>query len=206
MIESYDSLLKNFKTSEDGPGFHGDIHLINFVDTILGKCDSFIETGTNMGNTLFFVSRNYDINCYSCEVHSNTPNFVFDYKNVYFKNIGSPHFIYDLVSNKPELLNNICFFWLDAHFNGGENIIFEEINFIVKNFKNYYIFADDIDINNPIFTNNGYKLSDIQKILNPNDIIYIPNYTDQTSNFHKLTGWCCITNQELNNNTKIKKL
>ena len=32
-----------------GPGFHGDIRLINIVDNCIKNCTSFIETGTNRG-------------------------------------------------------------------------------------------------------------------------------------------------------------
>jgi len=211
-ILDYNSLINNMDINPyggdawKGPGFHGDIRLINIVDNCIKNCTSFIETGTNRGNTLYYVSRNYNIKCFSCEVHNETPTEVIEYDNILFKQEPSPNFIYNIVNKNKDLLEETCLFWLDAHFGGGEEILFEEINYILKNFKSYYIFCDDIDIKNNAFSNNGYSIDRISNMSNENTKIFVPDYNDTTSEFHGLTGWCLLTNLNLENTSYIKSI
>ena len=63
ILNSYNDIHKHFKLnplnkSLNNSGFSGDFKLIQFMDKLLKKSDNFIETGTCMGNTLYFVSRN----------------------------------------------------------------------------------------------------------------------------------------------------
>jgi hypothetical protein len=204
-ITTYNELLNIKNTNPQGaPGFHGDLMLIDTVDECLKNSTNFIETGTNMGNTLYFVSRNYSINSFSCEIHNQTPTEIINYDKIVFENTPSPNFIYDIVEKNQDLLEQTCTFWLDAHFGGGENILFEEIEYIVNNFKSYYAFCDDVDINNSLFSHNGYGIEQIKKLL-PSDLkLYIPNYSLQTSEFHGLTGWCFFTTENISNQNYIK--
>lgn len=200
-LNDYNEMLEMFETnhscSDSGPGFHGDLRLIELTDILLKNSDAFIETGTNMGNTLYFVSRNYDISCFSCEIISNrTPSHVIEYSNVYWRNTNSPSFLYDIVEQDGDLLNKKCLFYLDAHFDNQIEILFSELEFIINNFSDYYIFVDDCDINNNLFLNNGYNIDDIITRLSSNDKVFIPNYSDGTSQFHDLCGWALITNSD----------
>ncbi len=204
-ITNYSELLKIKNINPQGaPGFHGDLMLIDTVDECLNNSVNFIETGTNMGNTLYFVSRNYSIKSYSCEVHNQTPEGVINYNDIVFNNTPSPNFIYDIVEKNQSLLEQTCTFWLDAHFGGGEDILFEEIKYIVNNFQSYYAFCDDVDINNNLFSHNGYGIEKIKKLLPSNLKLYVPNYSLQTSEFHKLTGWCFFTTENITNQNYIK--
>ena len=142
-LKEYGEIFSNFDTVDNKtPGFHGDVYLINLVNHCLDLSTNFIETGTNMGNTLYFVSRNYNMSCYSCEIHNDTPSHVVSHKNITFKNIKSPHFLSDIVEHNNNIINDLCVFWLDAHINvydPTQDIIFKEIEYIKNTFKNYFI-------------------------------------------------------------------
>ena len=208
-LNTYDDIEKNFKINKtsttgdpSGPGFHGDIRLIELTDNLLKKSTNFIETGTNMGNTLYFVSRNYDIECFSCEVHTNTPQEVLytTKDNIYFSNTGSPEFLKEVVAlmklKDSNSLDEVCFFWLDAHTRGGETIYLSEIDYIINNFKKYYIFIDDVDINVNGWNHNGYGLSEIKNVMKDNKL-YIPDYNELENPFHGKTGWALVSNLDL---------
>ena len=209
-IQTYQDLMTQMKTNPygtaetKGPGFHGDLKLIYTVDSCLNKADAFIETGTNMGNTLYFVSRNYNLFCYSCETHARTPSEVVEVGSIHFEQKASPGFLYDLCDETNLTYDEVCVFWLDAHYSWAEEIIYQELEFIVNNFKNYYIFCDDVDINNPAFSNDMISLERLYNITNKQGSVYIPNYSDQTSEYHINTGWCLITNQDINDTKYIK--
>ena len=95
-LKKYGEIFSNFDTIDNKkPGFHGDIYLINLVNHCLDLSTNFIETGTNIGTTLYFVSRNYNMSCYSCEmdkdkwVYHHLPlSSVIPHKNITFKNIN----------------------------------------------------------------------------------------------------------------------
>tara|TARA_R110002167_G_scaffold308308_1_gene513101 strand:+ start:240 stop:869 length:630 start_codon:yes stop_codon:yes gene_type:complete len=202
-LENYNDIQLNFKLSPSShePGFHGDINLIELADELLKKSDKFIETGTNMGNTLFFASRNYDIECHSCEIHGNTPRTILDHKSINFQQTSSPEFLYEL-----GMTDNICTFWLDAHSGVGQTIHLEELKFILKEYKKYYIFVDDVNVEIDGWTHNNYFMDDIKKLLGEGDKMYIPNYTELDNPFHGKTGWSLITNLDFDTKNNIKKV
>ena len=203
MINSFSDIALNFSLNPitQLPGFHGDINLINLADELLKKSSKFIETGANLGNTLYFVSNNYDIKCFSCEIHSETPKVITEHKNVFFEQKSSPQFIYDL-----PLTQDVCTFWLDAHSGKNQTIHLEELQFIINNYSQYYIFIDDVNINLPGWTHNNYSVSDIINILGENDSIYSPNYLELDNPFHGKTGWVLITNLDFTTKENLKLL
>ena len=200
-LKNLDNFKLNHSCNDAGPGFHGDLRFIELTDSVLNKSDAFIETGTNMGNTLYFVSRNYDISCYSCELIPNkTPEHVVESSNVTWKNIDSFSFLHDIA---PTINDKTCVFYLDAHFGDvdsstyekdDKDVLFSELKFIIDNFSHYYILIDDCDINNELFLHNGYSLDEIVEKVSIKDRVLVPNYDEQTSDFHELTGWALITN------------
>jgi hypothetical protein len=194
-IQSYQDMLENWSISRYGPGFHGDLRMIECVHDIIKSCDYFIETGTNLGNTLFFVSRNFDIFCYSCEISDATPEYVKYKDNVCFRKETSPQFLMNIVNENPEIVEKKCFFYLDAH-SDTQSVWQEEIKFILQSFKNFCIIIDDFNINNILFSHNGYSTKELFSITsNARVKVYSPSYSESTSNFHSLTGWVLVTNR-----------
>jgi hypothetical protein len=197
-VKTYDELFDHYCLNDNEPGFHGDLYLIDICDSLLKKSDCFIETGTNLGNTLFFVSRNYELPCYTCEVHDKTPKDILDHSLVKFYNIESPKALSCMVSDNVNILSDKVFFWLDAH-HGSEEIWKTELDYILDKFKKYYIIIDDCDIHNSNFTHNGYDcntISDYAKNMSSDILVYKPSYNEQTSKFHALTGWVLLTNDK----------
>ena len=166
ILNSYNDIHKHFKLnplnkSLNNSGFSGDFKLIQFMDKLLKKSDNFIETGTCMGNTLYFVSRNYNIKSYSCEIgnwegpeipyegckYKTTPQSIVNHKNVYFEQVDSISFLKNIVDKNPNIINEKCVFFLDAHspVRGGD-IHLEELKYILSTFKDYYILVDDVNI------------------------------------------------------------
>ena len=129
-------------------------------------------------------------------IPNRTPVYVVNFPEITWENQGSPEFLYKIVEENNSLLERECFFYLDAHFGEEIDVLHSEIKFILDNFEKYYIIVDDCDINNILFLNNGYKIDDIQEKLSDKDTLYVPNYTEQTSEFHDLCGWALITNIE----------
>jgi hypothetical protein len=76
MVSKILNMLNKLRPSKTSPkrftfmdvGFHGDLYLLELVDTIMNKCKYFVETGTNVGSTLTYVAKKYpEIQCFSCE-------------------------------------------------------------------------------------------------------------------------------------------
>lgn len=190
----YSSLIKDFKINEHGPGFHGDIYLLNLVDKIINMCDNFIETGSNLGNTLYFVSQNYNIKCFSCEIGDQTPRAIYNNSKVLFKQMASPEFIYFITKNISSIREERCFFFLDAH-SDTHSVWQSEVKYIIHNFNKYYIIIDDFNIGNESFNHNGYSMQELNAILEVGSCkVFVPDYNEQTSKFHHLTGWVLLTN------------
>lgn len=154
--ESKMGVPKSGKKQEDralswtNVGFHGDKELMKLVDFIISvsKIESFIETGTEAGNTLAYVARTYpSMTCYSCDADkratdvakanlSNHPNVkIYNKKAVPFlKGLKGPD------PKKPGL------FWLDAHSHGYGCTLPEEIGLILSKFEMGYILIDDFKV------------------------------------------------------------
>lgn len=185
-------------------GFHGDKHLLQFVDSIMSNCNFFIETGANVGSTLAYVARTYpNIQCFSCEPDKasfeeavkNTSSF----SKVHIYNMLSQEFM-EVISSKKELFDEDVFFWLDAHGYGFEWPLREELSVITKEFNSAYILIDDFRV--PGLDCFGYdkygeqicSFDYVKNALNPTIgyNLYYPNYTEKTSKHHSLRGWGLI--------------
>jgi hypothetical protein len=159
--------------------FHNDKYLFQLILTIVKNIDCFIETGSYLGKTIFFMGKNFkNIKCYSCEInreyYNNAREIVNNLENVSLELKPSPQFLYDLDKN---IFNKKTLFWLDAHW--GTDPIFNEIEFITSNFKEFVIIIDDFKIpNKKKFTNDGYCIYQIKPFIkNINKFnYYIPNY------------------------------
>ncbi len=185
-------------------GFHGDEYLQKLVCVLLEKCDYFVETGTNVGSTLAYVAKMYPhITCISCEPHKESYEEAIkntsDYDNVTIYNITSQELI-KILSAK-EIFDKNILFWLDAHGYGFEWPLKEEIAFITKEFNRAYVLIDDFKIpDKEMFGWDEYndQICSFEYIKDSIFIkdevsLYYPSYTEKTSAFHPLRGWCLIS-------------
>lgn len=191
-------------------GLHGDKNLQRIVEEYLGESKLFIETGTNVGSTLKFIaSKHPDVKCYSCEpdrrTYKRAKSHVKELHNVDLRNELSPDFLYNLVRENSNILNEKVVFWLDSHGYGFQWPLREEIEFITSNFKKFYVFIDDFQV--PDISEFGFDVYEDQicnmefinsyiKNKEKLDVVY-PNYKDVTSSFHPLRGWVLISNRNL---------
>ena len=195
-------------------GFHGDQYLLKLVDHIVGRCNYFIETGTNVGSTLSYVARTYpDINCLSCEpdlhAFNDALNNTNELSNVSIYNETSQAFIERLKQNESAFFEVDVLFWLDAHGYGFQWPLKEEIYFITRAFKRAFILIDDYKV--PGLDCFGYdeyqgqicSFDYVKEAINPaiEYHLYYPKYTDRTSNHHPLRGWGLI---EFGYNNELK--
>jgi hypothetical protein len=156
-----DPALKHFN---QGVPFHGDQYLIDYIGKYMEQSDVFVETGTNYGDSLYFIQENFpDKIGYSCEPDTDKIENLSKLFNLSNKtNMGktctvwheqSVDFLNKIIHNNSEDYRKKSFkktFWLDAHGSWFENGVekfswplHEEVDLITKNFKNYAIFIDD---------------------------------------------------------------
>ena len=186
-------------------GFHGDLYLHELVDQIMHNCNSFVETGSNVGSTLAYVAKRYPTaQCFSCEpdpkAYSHALENTKGYSNVNLFNEMSQSFMKRMVDNKEEALKGEVLFWLDAHDYGFEWPLREEITTITSNWDKGFVLIDDFLV--PELDCFGYDEYDgqvcsfdfIQASLNKKHEyhLYYPAYTDRTSKTHPLRGWGLI--------------
>lgn len=185
-------------------GFHGDKYLLEIVDLLVKKCDYFIETGSQTGSTLAYMSRTYpDVHCISCEpddeAFQRASQNISAYQNVDLYNETSQDFI-ERFRGSREILDSEVLFWLDAHGHGFEWPLREEVSFITTNFKRAFILIDDFKV--PGLDCFGYDehqgqicaFDYVKDVLNKRRDyrLYYPQYTKRTSQYHPLRGWGLI--------------
>lgn len=195
-----------YNNNNPKPPFHDDKKMMKIILNLLeNKIDIFIETGSYMGKTIFFVGKNFpNIKCYSCELNKSffeiAHEQVKDLVNVNLMLKPSPSALYDICKYENNLFNKNCLFWLDAHW--GSNPIYEEILYITKNFNNFCIFIDDFTVpTDKGFHSDGYNIEKITPyIMNKEKLkFYIPSYpsTDNCCK-HNPCGYIVISNIDIN--------
>lgn len=165
----------------------GELSKKNIFDVVkIGK-ENFIETGTETGRACLWASKHFN-NIYSIEINPilyQECKYKFnDYKNIHL-------YFGDTLNELPRILE-VCstsrFFWLDAHYSGGNSDcgkikipLLEELE-IIRNFnsKEDVIVIDDARL---IGTNNGWENLSLEKLgenlhsINKDFIISIYNDT-----------------------------
>lgn len=196
------------------PPFHNDKKMIKVILEILDNSDVFIETGSFMGKTIFFVGKNFpNLNCYSCEINKNSYNIAYeqikDLTNVKLDLSPSPTALYNIQSSydKDVYSKKVCF-WLDAHWK--TNPLYDEIKYITSNFKQFVIFIDDFTIPwDDGFWTDGYNIEKIKPfIMNKDNLkFYMPNYpsTDECCKENPC-GYLIITNITINTFNYLKEI
>jgi len=195
----------SYNNKQPKPPFHDDKKMMTIILNILNECEVFIETGSFMGKTIFFVGKNFpQLKCYSCEIDiksfsiayaqiENLPNVKLDYK-------PSPQALYNIKNEyDSNLFEKYTCFWLDAHWH--TDPLFDEIKYITTNFKKFCIFIDDFTVpNDKGFHTDGYNIEKIKPyIMNKEKLkFYMPNYpsTDNCCK-HNPCGYIVITNANI---------
>lgn len=194
-----------YNDAKPKPPFHDDKKMMEIIlHQLEHNIDVFIETGSYMGKTIYFVGKNFpNIKCYSCEVNKNFYSIaqeqINNLPNVSLVLKPSPKALYDIIKYDNQLFNKKCLFWLDAHW--GSNPIYEEIAYITTNFKNFCIIIDDFTVpDDKGFHSDGYNFDLIKPhIKNIKNIhIYYPNYpsTDNCCKNNPV-GYIILTNMNL---------
>ena len=183
-------------------GFHGDRYLLDLVDHLLQQSTAFIETGTNVGTTTHFVASNYaKLQVYSCEPDETafakaTETTATD-TNVHLYQQLSPEFLYKLHIEKPELLQTLNLYWLDAHDYGFKWPLHDEIRYITDTMPQAFILVDDTKVPGLesafrycTYEEQECNLDYIKNALAPGKSyrIFYPAYTEHTSKHHPLIG------------------
>lgn len=191
---------KDFKIHFEGnnkfPPFQNDHFMMSMMLKELESSDIFIETGSYLGNTIYFVGVNFPrLKCYTCELQQNffeiAQRKLKNLYNVTCMNIKSPDALYKITGDYGiEIFNKKVCFWLDAHW--VLTPLNDEIKYITENYKNYTIYIDDFTVPwNENFKNDGFTIEGIKPfIANKNNIgCYMPNYPDTSPECNVATSW-----------------
>ena len=203
-----------YNNKKPKPPFHNDKKMIKIMLNILNKSDAFIETGSFMGKTIFFVGKNFPkLKCYSCEINKNyfeiANEQVKDLSNVILDKIPSPQALYNIHLNyDKDIFSKAVVFWLDAHW--GTTPLYDELKYITANFKKFCIFIDDFTVpGDKGFHTDGYDLEKIKPfIMNKEKLkIYFPNYSSNDECCRENPcGYIIITNININTFNNLKEI
>jgi hypothetical protein len=186
-------------------GFHGDKYLLDLVAHVIGHCECFVETGTNVGSTVTYVARTFpEVLCISCEPNEQAAKRAVinstGLTNVVIHNETSQQFLRRFEHEYRPLLLVSCLFWLDAHGQGFQWPLRDEVRFITSRFKLAYILIDDFKVPGADhFGFDAYRdqmcsYDYIKDALAPGVqyALYYPDYVERTSEHHPLRGWALI--------------
>ena len=137
--------------SKNQPGFHGDEKLIALANHLLNDCQAFVETGTNFGITARHVAMRFKhLPVYSSEPEASTRAFaqqhLADCPNVKIFEEASPKFLSVLFEQHKELAEQICFYHLDAHGNGFQWPLADEIRILSEHLPAGVMLVDDFRV------------------------------------------------------------
>jgi hypothetical protein len=194
--------------------FHNDKKMLKIIIDILNNVEVFIETGTFMGKTLYFVGENFpNLQCYSCEINKKSYDIAYEQvkniSNIKLDLVPSPQALYNikLKYDKDIYLKSVCF-WLDAHWK--TDPLYEEIKYITTNFKDFCIFIDDFTIPyDKGFWSDGYNIDKIKPFIMKKETLkfYMPNYSSKDECCDKNpVGYIIITNMNITTYNYLKEL
>lgn len=197
-------------------GFHGDDYLLQVAEIALKASTSFVETGANVGSTLGYVARNYpDLQCFSCEPdpasREKARRHVECHQNVRLFDDKSPNFL-TRIAESFEVDESISTFWLDAHGGGYEWPLTDELRIIQRQWSGAYVLVDDCKIpGRPQFGyasvgNQECGVEMILEALADGTPVWVPTYSDHTSDHHPLRGWCLTVTGEASNTSAVRKI
>lgn len=204
----------NYKENQPLAPFHNDKKMMKVMLKILEEFNVFIETGSFMGKTIYFVGKNFpQLDCYSCELNKEYYNIaheqVKDLNNVKLDIIPSPNAVYNIHKNYDnDIYDKKTCFWLDAHWHTVP--LYDELKYITSNYKNFCIFVDDFTIpSDKGFWTDGYDVEKIKPhIMNSDQLkFYMPNYpSNDECCKENATGYIVITNMKINTFDNLKEI
>lgn len=194
--------------------FHDDKKMMKVIINILNNVDIFIETGTFMGKTLYFVGKNFpNLYCYSCEINKKSYDIAYEQvktiSNIKLDLSPSPIALYNikLKYDKDIYSKRVCF-WLDAHWR--TDPLYDELKYITTNFKDFCIFIDDFTVpKDEGFWSDGYNIEKIKPYIMNKDKLkfYIPNYSSKDECCNKnAVGYIIITNINIETYNYVKEI
>jgi len=182
-------------------GFHGDEYLLRLVDSIIPHCDSFIETGCNVGSTASFVARMYpELRVSSCEPDPKAfdvaERTLEPHTNATVVNEPSPGFLHALFDAEPGLRQECSLCWLDAHGYGFQWPLAKEVAFLTSRCDSGFLLIDDFQVpGRPEFAFDEYEgqvcgLDLVRPALTGGKSyqLFLPSYREHTSPHHPLVG------------------
>lgn len=203
-----------YNNNKPKPPFHDDKKMLTIILEILINSDVFIETGSYMGKTIFFVGKNFpNLKCYSCEIDIKSFSIAYEQieqlKNVKLDYKPSPDAVYNIKNlYDPDIYDKKVCFWLDAHWH--TDPLYDEIKYITSNYKQFCIFVDDFTVPyDKGFHTDGYDIEKIKPyIMNKETLkFYMPNYssTDECCKDNPC-GYIVITNININTHDYLKEI
>lgn len=112
-----------YNDSVPKPPFHDDKKMMKIILNLLhNNVEVFVETGSFMGKTIFFVGKNFpNIKCYSCELNKSYYEIaheqVKDLTNVNLMFKPSPYALYDISKSEENLFNKTLNYNCLYHYN-----------------------------------------------------------------------------------------
>ena len=205
----------DYNDAKPKPPFHNDKKMMKVMLNILDtKVDCFVETGSFMGKTIYFVGKNFPkLACYSCELEpeyyriSNAE--VKDLPNVKLECVPSPNAVYNIHKNfDSEIYEKKCLFWLDAHWK--TDPLYAELLYITKNYKHFIIFIDDFTVpGDDGFWSDGYDIAKIKRFIYKKETLkyYMPNYSSSDEACKdNACGYIIITNMDFETFDNVKEI
>ena len=183
-------------------GFHGDKNLLKIVDYLAEKSDIFIETGTNLGNSLHhMLYKHAYLECFSCEPDTSRYNKSMErlqeYEKGHIFNLTSQKFLQMFNKKHTDLLSKNLLVWLDAHSKMFKWPLKDEITFFTSKCASGFILIDDFKVPNQKhfrFNKHGkqaYTFEYIRDFINQD--CHYTKYYPKYSSKEKLTGWILLS-------------
>lgn len=188
--------------TESPLGFHGDQYLLDIVQRLVQRIQTFIETGTHVGSTLRYFATTYPwIQCFGCEPYAEAFNLastaVTGLSNVnLYKETSLDMFRY-LRKTYSKMFTKPVLCWLDAHGGPYTWDLCKEVTYVTNNFNSGFILIDDFKVPSKKFSydkhgNQSCCFSTVKPHIRKAYKLYYPSYEDHTSQFHPLVGWGLI--------------
>lgn len=205
------NLTEYYEYKERNLYFHGDDYLINVIKNISKKSKYYIESGAYRAASSMYVAT-VNPNLYVFTSETNFKSFIVcqhnckNFSNIKVYNEKSIDMLNRII-NELDNNNESILFYLDGNSHNDSNVV-DELNYIFKNFKNYYIIIDDFknEYSNDFNFNRHlqyYTLDSIREFIPMESNIYFPNYNEKTSIYHPLVGWIMITNNVIDNHDNL---